>query len=259
MPVAKSYLICAAPRTGSTLLAQALTHTGRAGSPEEFFKGHERLDQLWKETFGISSDAEYFDKVLAARTGANGVFGLKLLWPQGPALMAKLRACAPLRDAPRNASLHELLVRRLRAEPSYIWLRRKNKLAQAISYLRAEQTGIWRSNEPPQDGRQADPDFDFDLIVRYLRSVNGFDLEWACFFLAHRVRVLRLTYEDLLASYEATVLKVLDFLQLSGDGITVAPPQLQRQSDERSLEWERRFLQEVEARGLSLPEFFEGT
>lgn len=255
-----SYLICSAPRTGSTLLAEALSSTGRAGTPDEFFKGYEPLDRLWREAFGIESEADYFDKVRAARTGANGVFGLKLLWPQGPALMAKLRACATLKHAPPSASVHELLTMKLGAAPRYVWLRRKNKLAQAISYLRAEKTRIWRANDMPQGGGQADMelDFDFESIVRYLRSVNGFDMEWACFFLAHQVQMLLITYEDLIASYEATVLRVLDFLDVPRNGVTVAPPTLRRQGDARSEEWERRFLQIARARGLDMPGLFGG-
>lgn len=251
-----SYLICTAPRTGSTLLAEALSRTGRAGSPDEFFKGYEPLDRLWREAFGIECDADYFDKVRAARTGANGVFGLKLLWPQGPALMAKLRASAALKHAPPNASVHELLTMKLGAPPRYLWLRRRNKLAQAISYLRAEKTRIWRSSDMPQRGGQTAPqlDFDFESIVRYLRAVNGFDMEWACFFLAHRVQMLPITYEELSATYEATVLRVLDFLEVPRDGLSVAPPALRRQSDARSAEWESRFRQLARARGLDMPE-----
>ncbi len=255
---AVSYLICTAPRTGSTLLAEALSSTGRAGSPEEFFKGHESLDRLWRDAFGIERDADYFDKVRSARTGSNGVFGLKLHWPQGPALMAKLRASASFRPAPPNASLHELLTLKLGAAPRYIWLRRRNKLAQAISYMRAERTQIWRSSDVPQGGRRADTDlqFDFESIVRYLRSVNGFDMEWACFFLAQRVSMLPITYEELIASYEATVLRVLDFLEVPRDGVIVAPPALRRQGDARSGEWECRFLKIARARGLDMPELF---
>lgn len=258
VPVVKGYLICTAPRTGSTLLAEGLSRTGLAGAPDEFFKGHESLDRLWREAFGIRSDSEYLDKVLVARTGANGVFGMKLLWPQGPALMAKLRACSALRTARPDTSLPDLLTLRLGAAPSYIWLRRRNKLAQAISYLRAEQSGIWRSDQSGRGEGGPKRAFDFDLIVRYLRCVSGFDLEWSCFFLTHRVRVVTVTYEDLIASYEATVRRVLGFLEIPTEGLTMGPPRLQRQSDALSLEWEQRFLQLAAQRGLDLPELFAG-
>ena len=39
MPVPMSaYLVCATPRSGSTLLCRALTATGVAGRPEEYFE-----------------------------------------------------------------------------------------------------------------------------------------------------------------------------------------------------------------------------
>jgi LPS sulfotransferase NodH len=250
-----SYLICAVPRCGSTLLARALGGTGRAGGPDEFFPGYEEPERIWRDAFGIRSDAEYFDKLLAARTGPNGVFGLKLLWPQGPAMLAKLRASPSLRNAPPDASPHDLLTLKLGAAPRYIWLRRRNRLAQAISYLRAEGTGTWRS-DMPRGGRAANPgvDFDVNLITRYLRLVNGYDLEWGCFFLANRVRMLSITYEDFISSYDETVFKILDFLEVPTDGLRVPPPALRRQGDSRSLEWERQFIEIAKRRGLDLPE-----
>jgi LPS sulfotransferase NodH len=34
----RSYLVCATPRSGSTLVCHALTETGVAGHPEEYFE-----------------------------------------------------------------------------------------------------------------------------------------------------------------------------------------------------------------------------
>ncbi|MGZ5376146.1 MAG: Stf0 family sulfotransferase, partial [Solirubrobacterales bacterium] len=38
MKPARSYLVCATPRSGSTLLCEALKSTGVAGRPEEYFE-----------------------------------------------------------------------------------------------------------------------------------------------------------------------------------------------------------------------------
>jgi trehalose 2-sulfotransferase len=37
----RSYLVCATPRSGSTLVCQALKGTGVAGRPEEYFEALE--------------------------------------------------------------------------------------------------------------------------------------------------------------------------------------------------------------------------
>ena len=38
MTAERSYLVCATPRSGSTLVCQALKATGVAGNPEEYFE-----------------------------------------------------------------------------------------------------------------------------------------------------------------------------------------------------------------------------
>lgn len=247
-----SYVIAAAPRTGSTLLAQALDQTGRAGHPNEYFDIHDHNEQFWIKTLGIADNAEYFEKALAAGTGDNGVFGLKLLWHQMPALVAKLRAVPALASAAADSSPHDLLTAGLGVAPRYIWLRRRNKLAQAISYMRASQTGLWRSTDTAPSAN-ADAPFDFDLIAQYVRVVQDFDLRWEAFFRANRLKVLMIVYENFATSYAATVLSVLEFLGLPREGVTLPPPRLQRQADERSAEWARRFLEVGKERGILAP------
>ena len=106
-----SYLVCATPRSGSTLLCHELDRTGVAGHPEEYFEAlrksglprrpHEYFDPerhaniverlafrempesdaaqpspLWHpDTYG-----EYLAWALQEGTTPNGVFGAKLMW-----------------------------------------------------------------------------------------------------------------------------------------------------------------------------------
>lgn len=247
-----SYMICAAPRTGSTLLAQALGHTGRAGRPNEFFDIYEQNDQFWRQSLSIGSDAEYFDKVVGSTTTPNGVFGLKLLWHQWPALLAKLRAAPDLASLVATASPHDLLQAKLGTVPRYLWIRREDKLAQAISYYRASRSGLWRSTDKQRPGMKADSaiDFDFDLVIQYLRTVNDFDLRWEEYFRKNKLKVLMITYENFITAYEATVMSAMEFLGLPRDGVTLPPPRLQRQADARSLDWRRRFLEIGRQRGV---------
>lgn len=246
-----SYLICAAPRTGSTLLAHALANTGRAGRPNEFFDIHDHNEQFWKKTLGVEDDSGYFDKAVAAGTTANGVFALKLLWHQTPAVLAKLKAAgAPVPDGD-TAAMHRLLAERLGAPPKYIWMRRRNKLAQAISYLRASRTNIWRSTDiADADSAAKEPAFDFDWIAKYLALVNDFDAQWHAYFKRNKLKVLMVIYENFIAAYQPTILSALEFLGIAHEGLTVAPPRLQRQADARSAEWQRRFLKIARERGM---------
>lgn len=196
-----------------------------------------------------------FRQSACCRQTANGIFGLKLFWHQLPALIAKLRAAPCLADAPAEASLHDLLKAKLGAAPRYIWLRRRDKLSQAISYLRASKSGIWRSTDAASDDGRCDADlaFDFDLIAQLVRLVHHSDLRWKAFFREHQIGVLEIVYEDFVAPYDASVFRILEFLGISRDGVVVTPPRLQRQADARTLEWRDRFIELGKERGVVSP------
>ena len=105
----RSYLVCATPRSGSTLLCKALEVTGCAGHPEEFFEAKRETgspargsDYLWdaprwtctrcwattrsrrRPTTRRSTASRDYREHLAphARAGTtpNGVFGAKIMW-----------------------------------------------------------------------------------------------------------------------------------------------------------------------------------
>ncbi|MCA9930706.1 MAG: hypothetical protein KC419_19610, partial [Anaerolineales bacterium] len=72
-----SYMICATPRSGSTLLCEALRNTGLAGNPDEYF-GPMHVAR-WTEKWQTQSEKEYFARVLVHGSGENGVWGVKVM------------------------------------------------------------------------------------------------------------------------------------------------------------------------------------
>lgn len=80
-----SYLICATPRTGSSLLCGLLDSTGVAGHPESWFR---RLDEReFAARWGIADPSDgtfgyagYFRAAVAAGSTANGVFAARIMW-----------------------------------------------------------------------------------------------------------------------------------------------------------------------------------
>ena len=71
------------------MLAEGLESTQLVGRPREYFDPE--FQRNWCDNLGLSSDAEYFRRALAAGTTPNGVFGAKVLWHQLDNLLAKLR------------------------------------------------------------------------------------------------------------------------------------------------------------------------
>ena len=73
-----SYLICGTPRSGSSLLCEALENTGLAGRPKEYF-WRENI-AVWSELWDIQSSTEYIEKTIDLGSTPNGVFGAKVMW-----------------------------------------------------------------------------------------------------------------------------------------------------------------------------------
>jgi len=115
------------------LLLEALASTNVAGKPNEYFDIYDFNEQFRISTLGICGNAEFLDRVVAATSTANGVFGVKLLWHQLPSIIAKLNASLNVQGSlGTRQSLHALLSEKI-GDPRYIWLLRENKLAQAIT------------------------------------------------------------------------------------------------------------------------------
>ena len=237
-----SYIICTGPRTGSTLLSSALWGTGIAGRPAEYFDAQADVEAYWHRQLAMQSDAEYIGKVVGAATTPNGVMGLKLHWHQAIALRKQLLAEGGLPADAGSQSLDTLLRARL-GDTRYVWLRRRNTLAQAISYYRAARSAIWRL-PAGEVGAAKTVAFDYAEIERHLKLVEGFNRAWYQFFLRQRLKALVVVYEDFVQSYERTVRGVLGYLGLDDPAIAIPPPGFARQADGESAEWERRYLSE---------------
>lgn len=196
----RSYFICATPRCGSWFLSGLLASSGIAGRPHEWFWRDTRasLERAW----GVTAADEYVQLVLAAGTTANGVFGAKVMWGALP----------DLSPFPR---------------PSFIWLRRRDRVAQAVSFAKAVQTGHWHHWDPPP--REA-PSYRFDVVDTLLREIEDLDRQWERWFASERLEPFELGYEELVADPTAATVRVLEFLSLelppgvSVRPLTLAPP-----------------------------------
>jgi LPS sulfotransferase NodH len=80
-----SYLICATPRTGSSLLCGLLDSTGIAGHPGSWFRRQDEREFAARWGIANQSDgtfgyADYFPAAIAAGSTPNGVFAARIMW-----------------------------------------------------------------------------------------------------------------------------------------------------------------------------------
>ena len=249
-----SYIICATPRSGSTLLCDLLSDTGVAGNPHSFFRREDFAE--WAEYFNLpvtewcddqEFDQSYLEAVLKYGTAGTGVFGTRLMWESISNLSMRLDAFFPglPGDSARFQSAFGL--------PVYIHLSREDKVAQAVSRLKAEQTGLWHvaadgtERERVKPGRT--PSYDARELSEVVTELEENDAAWVHWFARQGVIPVSMTYEMLSSEPQATLALILSALgQDKGIAATVKP-RTAKLADKASSEWAARFRTERRSSG----------
>lgn len=233
-----SYLICATPRTGSTLLCGLLSSSGVAGRPASYFNRrglHDYADD-WRIARPRDGriDEAYVRAALAAGKTSNRVFGGRIMAETLPELIGDLAADSG--SAVTDVELLSAQFGRLR----FVHLRRRDVVAQAVSWAKAQQTHYWHPDEVVKPGGQH-PHYDEELIGRLVAAIEKFEADWNLWFAAHSIGPYQVVYEELAADPLRTAHNVLDYLGLH------VPPGRQlvighrRQADQVNADWAARF------------------
>jgi LPS sulfotransferase NodH len=227
-----SIFICGVQRAGTWMLAHSLASSGVAGRPAEYFS-HDDM-RRFREQWGVATDGEYVERVLAEGTTPNGVFATKLMWNDLESFLFRLRRL--LRD---YDSSDVDVIAKVFPPPRFVWIRREDLVAQGVSWAKAAQTGQYGARRPAT----RKPAFDFDEIDALVHLAGVHTGNWRRWFRTHGVRPIEVTYESLCADTAAVVLAVLRELGLEPPpGTTIGPPaDLKRQADAVNEEWIARY------------------
>lgn len=241
-----TYLICATHRSGSNLLCQALWHTGMAGYPQEAFSPT-RAPHIAAE-HGIPYNPEkqlacYSSALLRLRQTPNEVFGAKIMWSQVSWLVERLKADGAW-PGPPNATLSEIF-HSLFPDLRFLWMRRRDKVRQAISLVKAKQTKIYNSMQAESGAVPGEAAYDFEAIDREVRRLHEDDGCWGSFFVQAEIKAHTIYYEDFIENYDSTIRDILRFLgQVVPDNYQAPQTNYQRQADALNDEWHARYLAE---------------
>ncbi len=234
-----SYVICAVQRSGSSLLCEALKNTGLAGFPEEYFlNGEGWEDSGWAAQHGITSRTDYLDLVFEQGTSSNGVFGTKVMWNYFHTMLKSLREIPEYTglDAPR-------LMASLFPNVHYIWIVRRDKVRQAVSWAKAGQTDVYAVHNGETPVPKREPTFDFTFIDNLYHLILEGEAGWKDFFEACGVQPFIVEYEDLVETYEPTALKILEHLNVPYPGNFVfGERKLQKQADAVNEAWVKKYI-----------------
>jgi LPS sulfotransferase NodH len=242
-----SYIICTTPRSGSTLLCRLLASTGRAGNPDSFYHRDEFMRE-WAAEWGLPDadktsrsdfDRAYLDAARRAGEAGTGIFGLRLQQEYMGLLSETLDRLYPglPSDAHRLEQAFGTIV--------YIHLTRADKVAQAVSLVKAEQSGLWHRNADGTDyerlGLPREPAYDFKSIHREVAALEEAERAWIAWFDRHRIRPISLSYEALADHPAETVIEICRALRTDPPAEGTIKPPLAKLSDAVSLEWIGRY------------------
>lgn len=228
---AVQYLILSSPRSGSTMLSSALVTSRRAGVPIEYF----HFDTLKK--FGQNPPPaqvmRHFDEVRRRRTTPNGVFGMKLHGGQ-------------FRTPFMRPQMTPEGIVFLKSFTHAILITRKDKVAQAMSYLRSLKSGLWNSSLASDRGsaRYVLAEEDMPELCRVMSVFLGDEMMWKQITTIMKYNVLHITYEALSANPSAVLGDVFRFLGVEYDGQL---PTTQRLSEDDYAAQKAQFMKAIGA------------
>lgn len=244
------YIICGTPRTGSTLLCNLLASTKTTGNPDSFY-GRPFMP-AWAEEWRLPDrdtmserdyNIAYLNAAVAAGKGRTGIFGLRLMRENLDELSAVLDHVFPQLPSDRAR------LERAFGSILYIHLSREDKLAQAISLVKAEQTGLWHvapdGTEIERLAPPREPHYDFVWIKREVQELESYDAAWNFWFAAQGIEPHRIGYETLSANPAAALTGICEALGVQAPNADDVSPGVAKLADETSLDWMRRYRSDI--------------
>jgi LPS sulfotransferase NodH len=160
------------------------------------------------------------------------VFGLKAFAPQldqlqrkNPPLLDEVLATMLPRGRPRQV----------------VYIRRRDRVAQVVSYARASLSGIWRKD---QESAGAPPmEYSQEALEAAERGIALQESAWEQMFVDLKIEPLTLWHEDSLADGSPVAEAVASYLGVKIDPATaVDVPPIEKQSEGDAAAWAKRYV-----------------
>jgi LPS sulfotransferase NodH len=181
----------------------------------------------------------YLEAVLAEGKGGTAIFGLRVMFETLDELSARLDKLFPgLETTPTRFE-------KAFGQPLYVHLSRENKVAQAVSLLKARQTGLWHiasdGSELERTAPHREAAYDPAIISTLVDELTLQDDSWREWFVTHGIEPVQLTYESLSQDPQAGLRAVLSGLGVDTPLASTIVPQTAKLADKQSENWITQF------------------
>ena len=179
----KIYLICTTPRSGSNLLSSLLESSGMMGQPSEYLNMTGTIPHLAKKHNLIDVNStinleKYLDFIIKNRSSSNNVCGIKIFFNQLERFL----------DFPE---MKEIL-----QQCRFVFLTRKDVVAQAVSMYIAKETNIWKSTKEDTSSREL-VQYNGFKIGKIIEDLIKQNTKWSEFFFVNKIDYLEVNYEEI--------------------------------------------------------------
>jgi LPS sulfotransferase NodH len=231
VPLRKSYIVASSYRCGSTFFCSELWRTGVLGAPAEYVNigdGRQLRDVMMSRLQAASAE-DYLEKLLACRTSRNGMFGMKAHFHHFESALSWY------------PSMTTVL-----SPVTYIYINRRDKLAQAVSMAKAMQTDAWTSMDSVPEIILR---YDETLITQCLEEIKRQRFGWLRWFEINSITPFIVNYEDLVTDKAGVIRRVVELLDVPDDEPEeVRLPAIRKQGDGTNMEWAARFRRDEGSR-----------
>ena len=243
----RSYMICTAPRSGSTMLCGLLAAAKTAGDPDSHFHSPAFAD--WLDDYGLiqtdyasheNAVRAVFEAALQRGTAGSNVFGLRMQRGSFDYFMQQLEYIVPGRMSGVDR------IETVFGPTLFIHLSRPDRLGQAISRIRAEQSGLWHRNADGTELERLSPPkkehYDAAALRHHIAASEAMDAAWETWFEREAIDPLRITYDALAQQPNQILAEILTALDLDPAQAQTVEVPTAKLADETSREWRARFM-----------------
>jgi len=228
-------LIAATHRSGSYLACDWLSQLGGIPFAEEYLNFNLLAARQELRLADDLPRLEVLECLMGHQRAAAKRFAVKAMWPAFESLFTQVAADSegPVVDPLGNAL--DIL-----GDVQILFVRRKDKAKQAVSFEKAKQQGVWRS-EKHDAGLDATLVYNYSRILDCWNQVHQDEAGWLHFLQERKLPYYEIWYEDMVADPMGVVGNALHFLGAELNPDVVIQSRYQKLSSGLNAEWLERF------------------
>ena len=224
-----------------------LAATSVAGDPGSPF--HRETAEGWADALGLTPATDrqallkaIFTAVLPQGRGQTDLFGMRLQ------AHSRDRFTAALAELHPDLATDTARIKRAFGRTAFLYLKRDDTLARAVSYLIAQQSGLWHraadGSELERTAPSKPPTYDAAQITAQIAEFDAQNAAWEAWFTANAIAPHRISYDGLSADPQATLADVLTALDLDPVLARTVSPGTKKLADATSADWIDRYRAE---------------